>query len=643
MSDKTNMRELLSRVQNKLDERAGDAFGKFTDQQFNDWIDKNAKSPEAKQKAEQMRKAAQNRQNTQPTTKTPPPSSPTKAPGATSSTTQPPKTNSAGGAAAPQSFMQKVGSGLKSAVKFGSKIAGPVGLAMTAKDAYDQGPVTPSQRKGDSQAQAGAASRFADQRTRGERMASGETAAAKAADDLRRASERDDNAKPAAAPAEKPAGAGVASRFADQRTRGERMASGETAAAKAVDDRSKADDRDTAEKASVSATKADNVKPAAAPAAKPAGTSGATMPGGTARATGFGLSGPKSTAGPVASTTPAKPAAPKPATPPPKPAAPAPRSDTTAAPTSKQMFQSYSDKGDDATSADFFAADKQKTKELRSQRTNEGTIMSSPMIEAFLKLQEKNSNGNMFEAAKKMSPKDKELAAMGHPKDKITHKDVLIGRGVLAKEESDLPARTGMERLKDKLGLAPKSKGVDPSYKPEGYSKENRAEMDKKVKEVQKEEVEFSDAELAHIAAIMEMPVAPTPSDYSGSKNGPSVRDLSDETISETKKKDPSELKTRGRKAGVKVGTYNRKDIAGVEGESEAPAETKRVAAQVRTTRSMFNDSGKEVVKLQHPETKKYHEVPVRAANEFNKDYASAQKPDHKDSIESSFVKKHMS
>ena len=33
--------------------------------------------------------------------------------------------------------------------------------------------------------------------------------------------------------------------------------------------------------------------------------------------------------------------------------------------------------------------------------------------------------------------KEKKLAAMGHPKDKITHKDVLIGRGVLAKEDVD--------------------------------------------------------------------------------------------------------------------------------------------------------------------------------------------------------------
>lgn len=35
--------------------------------------------------------------------------------------------------------------------------------------------------------------------------------------------------------------------------------------------------------------------------------------------------------------------------------------------------------------------------------------------------------------------KEKKLAAMGHPKDKITHKDVLIGRGVITKEEKDTP------------------------------------------------------------------------------------------------------------------------------------------------------------------------------------------------------------
>jgi hypothetical protein len=34
--------------------------------------------------------------------------------------------------------------------------------------------------------------------------------------------------------------------------------------------------------------------------------------------------------------------------------------------------------------------------------------------------------------------KEKSLAALAHPKDKITHKDVLVGRGVLKKEEVDM-------------------------------------------------------------------------------------------------------------------------------------------------------------------------------------------------------------
>jgi hypothetical protein len=36
--------------------------------------------------------------------------------------------------------------------------------------------------------------------------------------------------------------------------------------------------------------------------------------------------------------------------------------------------------------------------------------------------------------------KEKDLAALSHPKDKITHKDVLVGRGVLKKEETEQAA-----------------------------------------------------------------------------------------------------------------------------------------------------------------------------------------------------------
>ena len=52
------------------------------------------------------------------------------------------------------------------------------------------------------------------------------------------------------------------------------------------------------------------------------------------------------------------------------------------------------------------------------------------------------------------------------------------------------------------------------------------------------EEVEFSEAELAHIAAILEAnPIAPVPDDYSGAAGGVSKRDLSDETVAEAKRK----------------------------------------------------------------------------------------------------------
>lgn len=69
---------------------------------------------------------------------------------------------------------------------------------------------------------------------------------------------------------------------------------------------------------------------------------------------------------------------------------------------------------------------------------------NSPIIDMFLKLQEKNAlNPNIFEAAKKMSAKEKSLASLGHPKDKITKKDVLIGRGVLPKEVDEASIYSG--------------------------------------------------------------------------------------------------------------------------------------------------------------------------------------------------------
>lgn len=51
--------------------------------------------------------------------------------------------------------------------------------------------------------------------------------------------------------------------------------------------------------------------------------------------------------------------------------------------------------------------------------------------------------------------KDKKLAALAHPKDKITHKDVMVGRGVVAKEETELDESTpSSQQVKQAIGIA---------------------------------------------------------------------------------------------------------------------------------------------------------------------------------------------
>ena len=47
--------------------------------------------------------------------------------------------------------------------------------------------------------------------------------------------------------------------------------------------------------------------------------------------------------------------------------------------------------------------------------------------------------------------KEKKLAAIGHPKDKVTHKDVLIGRGVLKKEEKEESCEVEVEEQEKKM------------------------------------------------------------------------------------------------------------------------------------------------------------------------------------------------
>jgi len=61
---------------------------------------------------------------------------------------------------------------------------------------------------------------------------------------------------------------------------------------------------------------------------------------------------------------------------------------------------------------------------------------------------EKKMKKTVKEATHPKTEKEKKLAALAHPKDKITHKDVLVGRGVLAKEEVELDEEMTIDKLK---------------------------------------------------------------------------------------------------------------------------------------------------------------------------------------------------
>ena len=104
-----------------------------------------------------------------------------------------------------------------------------------------------------------------------------------------------------------------------------------------------------------------------------------------------------------------------------------------------------------------------------------------------------------------------------------------VRRGLLhlAVHTKDGPNKTRKLRNR-KFGLERSDKAIEKDI-----AKKSAAQN----KIISKEEVEFSEAELAHIAAILEAnPVAPVPDDYSGASNGVSVRDLSDETVAEAKR-----------------------------------------------------------------------------------------------------------
>jgi len=164
------------------------------------------------------------------------------------------------------------------------------------------------------------------------------------------------------------------------------------------------------------------------------------------------------------------------------------------------------------------------------------------------------TDDNMKESKEATHPKtdkEKKLASLAHPKDKITHKDVLVGRGVLAKEEVDLESLTE-EDLEEVLKKSdPAGKWIkdfvhsdDPKFA--GKSKKKRMQMALAAyyAKQRNEEVDLSAEELERIEAIAQSleeakptvvsaPIRGANQDQSG-ENTKSVS--SDYTISDSKK-----------------------------------------------------------------------------------------------------------
>lgn len=270
---------------------------------------------------------------------------------------------------------------------------------------------------------------------------------------------------------------------------------------------------------------------------------------------------------------------------------------------------------DEDTAANFFASSKRRMDaepykapggETESGGKSKGKKkMSESMIEAFLALQNTKA-GNVFEAAKKLKGNQDKLDK--NHNGKLDKQDFKMLRGEKM-EEASKPDFLDLDKDGNKKESMKKAAKETKSEKIKAY----RADRDKNG---EMEESIFSEAELEHIASILEI-----------NDQSVSARQLTDEETEAPAKRG------RGRPAGSRSGsTYG----------DEGPAEPKRVAAQIRDVKSYFNNDKKEVVKLTHPTKGSTHEVGIKAANDFNRDYAGAGKPEHKDSVESAFVKKHM-
>lgn len=155
-----------------------------------------------------------------------------------------------------------------------------------------------------------------------------------------------------------------------------------------------------------------------------------------------------------------------------------------------------------------------------------------------------------------------------------------------------------------------------------------------------KEEVEFSEAELEHIAAILEGPVAPTPSGYEVKAFGSSTSrsgTLTDEAIAEEEAK-----RGRGRPMGSKSGSKYGSGGGNAAGVTHLVDQIKHAG-----TRGIADGKGNYMLKHEHGTNKDGSPkvltaaVPQKSANDFYKAYHNTEKPAGKQEIHDKFVAKH--
>jgi LysM repeat protein len=257
----------------------------------------------------------------------------------------------------------------------------------------------------------------------------------------------------------------------------------------------------------------------------------------------------------------------------------------------------------------------------------ESTEMSNKLIEAFKKLHSINAP-NLFEAAKKLDKVGKEDKDIDNDGDADKSDSYLHNRrkkiAAAMKEAIDPkirppqkdPNAEGMVKAGEKAPeMVP-----NPEYatKPDGVNRSSKTSLPQSVTDKMKgksdklktEEVEFSEAELDHLAAVLE----------------------------EGRRKPGEEPKKRGRKAGVKIGSYNK---LGGSSSSDGSSEPKNLAAQIRFAAQSGANDGKGNYMLKHPKTGVTKAVPVKAATEFYSKYSGAEKPADKSAHHDAFLAKH--